>query len=75
MVVLQPTQFPDLTGKRVLISSGTKDPIVPADHPPRLAAMLRGAGANITLHTYAAGHGLGPPEYAAAQRWLDVGRP
>ena len=75
MVVLQPTQFPDLTGKRVLISSGTKDPIVPADHPPRLAAMLRGAGANITLHTYAAGHGLGPPDYAAAQRWLDVGRP
>lgn len=71
MVVLDPPQLPALTGKRLLISSGTADPIVPLDHPPRLADIFRRAGANVTLHTYAAGHGLGPPDFAATRRWLD----
>ena len=75
MVVLDPPQVPSLAGKRLLISSGTQDPIVPPDHPPRLAEIFRRASADVTLHIYAAGHGLGPPDYAAAQRWLEVGRP
>ena len=70
MVVLDPPQLPDLAGKRLLISSGTQDPIVPPDHPPRLAEIFRRAGANVALHTSAAGHGLGPPDFAAARRWL-----
>ena len=74
MVVLEPKQVPDLTGKRIFISSGTQDPIVPLDHPPRLAEIFRRAGANVTRHTYAAGHGLGPPDFAAARRWLDETR-
>ena len=74
MVVLDPKQLPALTGKRLLISSGTQDPIVPPDHPPRLAEIFRRAGAHVTLHTYAAGHGLGPPDFAAARRWLEESR-
>ena len=70
MVVLDLPQLPNLVGKRLLISSGTLDPIIPPDHPPRLAAIFRRAGASVTLHTYAAGHGLGPPDFAAARRWL-----
>lgn len=57
MVVLEPVSVPDLTGKRVLISSGTADPIVPNDHPPRLAQIFRQAGADAILHTHAAGMG------------------
>ncbi len=74
MVVLDPPQLPDLTGKHLFISSGAQDPIVPPDHPPRLAEIFRRAGASVTLHTYAAGHGLGPPDFAAARRWLDESR-
>ncbi|MDB6113469.1 MAG: phospholipase/carboxylesterase [Lacunisphaera sp.] len=70
MVVLEPAKAPDLTGKRVLISSGTTDPIVSNDHPVRLGAILRQAGADVTLHTHPAGHGLMPADFAAARKFL-----
>jgi predicted esterase len=70
MVVLEPTAVPDLTGKSVLISSGNADPIVPNDHPVRLAQMFRRAGATVTLQTHAAGHGLVPADFAAAHGFL-----
>jgi predicted esterase len=70
MVVLEPANLPDLTGKSVLISSGTADPIVPNDHPPRLAKMLRAGGAEVTLLTHAAGHGLMPADFAAMHTFL-----
>lgn len=58
MVVLQPEQLPDLSGKHVSLISGRHDPIVPLDHPPRLADMLRRAGARVDLHWLEAGHQL-----------------
>ncbi len=70
MVVLEPAEIPDLSGKVVLISSSKADPIVPNDHPVRLAQMLRAAGASVTLHTHAAGHGLTPADFAAAREFL-----
>ena len=71
MVVLEPARVPDLTGKRVLISSGTADPIVPNDHPPRLAQIFRQAGADVTLHTHAAGHGLAPADFTISRIFLN----
>jgi predicted esterase len=70
MVVLEPATVPNLTGKSVLISSGNADPIVPHDHPVRLAKMLRAAGAAVTLHVHPAGHGLTPDDFAAARKFL-----
>ena len=71
MVVLnQPAGAGTLAGKRVLISSGNRDPIVPNDHPPRLAALLRAGGADVTVAIHAASHGLMPADLQAAQRWL-----
>jgi phospholipase/carboxylesterase len=70
MVVLEPSAAPDLSGKRVLLSAGNVDPIVPADHPARLAAILRRAGADVTLRSHAASHGLVPGDYAAARDFL-----
>lgn len=70
MVVLNPTSLPRLDGKRILISSGTRDPIVPPDHPKQLADMFRRAGAEVTLHSSAAGHGLGPPDFAATKTFF-----
>jgi predicted esterase len=70
MVVLEPGRVPDLAGKRVLISSGSSDPIVPPDHPGRLAALLRAGGAKVTLQTQPAGHGLTAADIKQAAEFL-----
>jgi predicted esterase len=71
MVVLdQPATAGTLAGKRVLIASGTHDPIVPNDHPPRLAALLRAGGADVAVQTFPAGHNLTSADLAAAIRFL-----
>lgn len=70
MVVLEPKTVPALAGKRVLISSGELDPIVPPDHPPRLAAQLRAGGAEVTLETQPVSHQLTRGDLDLAQAWL-----
>lgn len=71
MVVLdQPAAPASLTGKRVLIAHGTHDPIVPTDHPPRLATLLRAGGAEVALHAAPAGHNLTAGDLTAASDWL-----
>lgn len=73
MVVLdQPAARESLTGKRALLLSGNVDPIVPADHPPRLAALLRAGGADVTLQTLPASHALTPVDVSVAQAWLQT---
>lgn len=71
MVVLEQAAAPSsLAGKRVLLCHGSTDPLVPPDHPERLAALLRAGGADVTVRTIAASHGLTPQDVAAAQSWL-----
>lgn len=71
MVVLdQPAAAGSLTGRRVLVLSGNVDPIVPADHPANLAALLREGGAEVTLKTVPASHALTPADAASAREWL-----
>jgi predicted esterase len=74
MVVLdQPAKSGSLTGKRILLLNGNVDPIVPLDHPPRLAALLRTGGADVTQQLLPASHGLTPGDITAAQGWLEAG--
>ena len=70
MIVLEPAQGPDLAGKHVLISSGAQDPIVPPDHPGRLAEMFRRAGAEVTLRVHPASHGLTAADLSSAAEFL-----
>lgn len=71
MVVLdQPAAPNSLTGKRVLLLNGSVDPIVPKDHPPRLAMLLRAGGADVTQQFLTASHNLTPGDVAAAQGWF-----
>ncbi len=71
MVVLdQPAAPASLTGKRVLLLNGNVDPIVPLDHPPRLAKLLEAGGAHVTQQFLTASHNLTPGDVAAAQGWL-----
>jgi len=74
MVVLEPSTMPRLDGKRVLIASGSLDPIVPPDHPPRLADTFRTAGATVDLQVQPASHQLVPADLAAVTRWLQAPR-
>lgn len=71
MVVLdQPAKPDSLTGKRVLISSGAHDPIVPTTHPEELAKLLRAGSATVTVKVHAASHGLVAGDLLAAHDWL-----
>jgi phospholipase/carboxylesterase len=70
MVPLTPPTEPALTGRRVLICSGTRDPIIPLENAKRLAAMLQSAGADVTHRFEEAGHQLVFDEIAAAKNWL-----
>jgi phospholipase/carboxylesterase len=71
MVVLNQSATPgSLAGRRVLLSNGNMDPLVPADDPPRLAALLRAGGADVKLESLPASHALTPQDVAAAQAWM-----
>ena len=70
MVPLTPAALPDLAGTRVLICSGTRDPIIPVENAERLTVMLREGGADVTLRFEDAGHQLVFDEIAAAKNWL-----
>lgn len=70
MVPLTPPAPPALANTRVLICSGKHDPIVPLENVERLAAMLREAGAAVTLRFEDAGHQLAFAEIAEAKNWL-----
>jgi predicted esterase len=71
MVVLdQPAPSRSLTGKRVLLLNGDADPIVPRDHPARLAALLQAGGATVEMQSNRGGHGLAQPDIDGARGWL-----
>jgi phospholipase/carboxylesterase len=70
MVPLTPAAAPNLAGTRALICTGTHDPIIPVENAERLTAMLRTAGAEITLRLQNASHQLVFEEIAAAKNWL-----
>ena len=73
MVVLEQTApAGSLADRRVLILNGSTDPLVPPDHPDRLATLLRTGGADVTVTVLAASHGLTPQDLAAAKAWLNT---
>jgi predicted esterase len=68
MVVLSQTAAPDtLRDHRALLLAGAHDPIVPSDHPEKLAALLRAGGAAVEVKTSEATHNLAPADLEAAQ--------
>jgi phospholipase/carboxylesterase len=71
MVPLQDPPAVDLTGKPVLILSGTSDPIVPADNAKRLASLLQTAGATVERRELPTGHGLSQTDVALTKAWIE----
>lgn len=72
MTPFQPDALPNLSRKPIFMAAGRRDPIVPPENTERLAAMLRDAGATVTLEWLAENHGLAQEEIQAAADWLAV---
>jgi phospholipase/carboxylesterase len=70
MVPLTPHSSPDLRGKRVLIASGSMDPMVSAGQRTALVNLLGGYGATTEVVLSPAGHNLTQRDLAETQRWL-----
>jgi len=70
MVPFVPENMPQLSGKPILILAGSRDGMIPKDETERLAALLRRAGADLTLRWADATHGITGEEVAAAKEWL-----
>jgi predicted esterase len=75
MVVLDLPAAPEsLRGKRVLIATGSTDPLVPHDHPQRLADLFRAGGAEVSIRQHLASHALVQADLEAAREWLQPER-
>jgi phospholipase/carboxylesterase len=70
MVPLSQPPAAALSGKPVLILSGSMDPMVSADNVARLAAQLSNAGADVQHRTLPAGHGLSQADVALTRDFL-----
>ena len=70
MLPFEPDRLPVLQGTSVLLSAGRQDPMIPQASTSRLAALLKQAGADVTLSWYDAGHALVPREMEQATRWF-----
>jgi predicted esterase len=70
MVPLTPETLPRLPKTPVLISNGRMDPLVSAEETEHLAALLRSAGAEVTVAWQAAGHELTESDVTTAREWL-----
>jgi predicted esterase len=73
-VPLEPQEAPNLSGVPVFLTGGRADPIVRPAETERLAALLREAGADVTLRWQPNGHTLSPREVDEARRWLATWR-
>ena len=70
MVPLVPEKKPNLAAKRVWISAGSFDPIVPPSNTKELVEMLRDAGADVTIRFLQSGHELTSADVDGAREWL-----
>ncbi len=70
MVPYIPAQPVVLTGKRIFIGAGEDDPIVPRDHPYRLAELFQLCGATVTTVWQPGGHTLTRADVNKAYEWL-----
>jgi phospholipase/carboxylesterase len=77
MVPFEPEAPAALAGTRVFMGSGRHDPLIPPSGSERLAAILREAGAEVTLAWQPTGHSLTHEDVEEARRWLaaPVARP
>jgi len=70
MVPFEPSPLPNLAGTAVFVGAGKHDPVTAPEETQALVAMLRAAGAAVTVHWTDGGHGVTEAEVDAARHWL-----
>ena len=70
MVPFEPEHRHDLSAKKIFISEGKFDPLVPHDNAEHLAHLFRERGAEVTLRWNELDHRLGRSEIDAARDWI-----
>jgi phospholipase/carboxylesterase len=70
MVPLVPENLPDLSDKRVFMSSGLRDPIATRQEAETLSGLLKRAHAVVDLQWQNSGHELTQDDVHAAKQWL-----
>ena len=70
MVPLVPEKLPNLSERPVFLAAGRHDPIILPENTERLAAMLKEAGASVSLKWSEGGHQLNLEEVDEAKHWL-----
>jgi phospholipase/carboxylesterase len=70
MVPLVPEKLPNLSERPVFLAAGRHDPIILPENTERLAAMLKEAGASVSLKWSEGGHQLNVEEVDEAKHWL-----
>ena len=70
MVPLVPENLPDLSDKRVFMSSGLRDPIATRQEAETLSGLLKRARAIVDLQWQNSGHELTQDDVHAAKQWL-----
>jgi phospholipase/carboxylesterase len=63
--------LPDLRGKHILLSNGTRDPIIPLDNAKKLVSLYKQLGATITHELNPASHGLIKSDIEVMQKWFN----
>ncbi len=70
MVPLIPDNLPDLSGKRIFMSSGLRDPIATRQEAETLSGLLKQARAVVDLQWQNSGHELTQDDVHVAKQWL-----
>ena len=70
MLPFEPKPPPKLSGKPVLLLSGSADRMIPAAASKRLAEVLQAAGADLVYKTIPTGHNLTQSDFVTAAQWL-----
>jgi phospholipase/carboxylesterase len=71
MLPFEPEPLPTLTGKPILLLSGSNDTMIPAPSSQRLAAVLQAAGADLVYKALPTGHNLTQNDLNLAAQWLE----
>ncbi len=70
MLPHRPEMLPDLSGTKVVLVAGQKDPIVPPESVQSLADLLQEAKAEVELRWHPAGHQIPHEEFVYASTWI-----
>ena len=74
MVPLVPDNLPDLSDKRMIMSSGLRDPIATRQEAERLSGLFKQAHAVVDLQWQNSGHELTQEDIHVAKQWLSLNK-